>query len=281
MPPSFNPYSQNNVEIKFPALHRSYELSKRHFWDDTEVFESLLKKYGKPEIPQKEKEALSKILSIIYYGEIVAMLVSAQLLNMVKDMDAKKVLSAQVIEEAKHVTAFQRYLALFGQIPEIDPNARCILDDVLRTQKISLKIIGLNLLTESVAYYLFTGLKESYNEPILAGLLHYIARDEAKHVGFAKKYLPDVINSISYFEQFYILLKQIEWTLHMIFSIMRLKKDAELLGIDVQKWFRRGTHEYLDVSYSIVEKTKFAKFVLPRNISEQISQIALKMISYI
>jgi hypothetical protein len=74
---------------------------------------------------------------------------------MVEDMDAKKVLSAQVIEEAKHVTAYQKYLGLLGLIPEIDPNSRCVLDDVLRTNSIALKMVGLHLLTETVAYYSF------------------------------------------------------------------------------------------------------------------------------
>ncbi len=274
-----NPYSYENLKVKYPLLDKSYELSKKHFWDDTHVFNSLLEKYGVPQIPQEEKEALLKILSIIYYGEIVAMLVASHLLNMVQDMDAKKVLSAQVIEEAKHVTAYQKYLSLLGDIPEIDPNSRCILDDVLRTRSVALKMVGLHLLTENVAYYLFTALKECYKEPILKGLLDYIARDEAKHVGFARKYLPEVINKISYLGQIRILIKQFEWTFHITASILRLKKAGETLGIDVAKWFERGTRDFLDVAYEIIEKTKFANFTIPKNISELISKKILQIIS--
>lgn len=268
---NFDPYSYENVKIKYPLLDKSYELSKKHFWDDTEVFNTLIKKYGEPKISEDEKEALLKILSIIYYGEIVAMLVAGQLLNMVEDIDAKKVLSAQVIEEAKHVTAYQKYLALLGPIPEIDPNSRCILDDVLRTDSIALKMVGLHLLTETVAYYLFTALKECFHEPILKGLLEYIAKDEAKHVGFARKYLPEVINRISHLEQLRILVKQLIWTFHITASIMRLKKSAEILGIDVIKWFERGTKDFLNLAYEISGKTKFSKFVIPKSVSEIIS----------
>ncbi len=275
---NFDPYSYENVKIRYPLLDKSYELSKQHFWDDTKVFNELLKKYGEPKISEAEKEALLKILSIIYYGEIVAMLVAGQLLNMVEDMDAKKVLSAQVIEEAKHVTAYQKYLGLIGTIQEIDPNSRCILDDVLRTNSVALKMVGLHLLTETVAYYLFTALKESFQEPILKGLLEYIAKDEAKHVGFARKYLPEVINRISHLEQIRILTKQLVWTFHITASIMRLKKSGETLGIDIIKWFQRGTKDFLDLAYEIAGRTKFSNFILPRKLSEL---IAKKMIGII
>jgi ribonucleotide reductase beta subunit family protein with ferritin-like domain len=275
---SFDPYSYENVKIKYPLLDKSYELSKQHFWDDTKVFNELLKKYGEPKLTKEEKEALLKILSIIYYGEIVAMLVAGQLLNMVDDMDAKKVLSAQVIEEAKHVTAYQKYLGLLGPIPEIDPNSRCVLDDVLRTNSIALKMVGLHLLTETVAYYLFTALKESFHEPILKGLLEYIAKDEAKHVGFARKYLPEVINRISHLEQIRILIKQMIWTFHITASIIRLKRSAEAIGIDVIKWFERGTKDFLNLAYEIAERTKFSKFVIPKSVSEVLAQKVMDII---
>jgi len=40
---NFDPYSYENVKIKYPLLDKSYELSKKHFWDDTEVFNTLIK----------------------------------------------------------------------------------------------------------------------------------------------------------------------------------------------------------------------------------------------
>jgi hypothetical protein len=141
-------------------------------------------------------------------------------------------------------------------------------------------MVGLHLLTESVAYYLFTALKECFHEPILKGLLEYIAKDEAKHVGFARKYLPEVINRISYIEQVRILIKQLIWAFHITASILRLKKSGEILGIDVIKWFERGTKDFLNLAYEIAERTKFSKFVIPKSVSEVLAQKIMSVIRY-
>ena len=79
----------------------------------------------------------------------------------------------------------------------------------MRTLPVVLKVAGLHLLTEIVAHYLFTAIQKSYPEPVLKGLLYYIVRDEAKHVGFAK-YLPELVNKISPDHRIYVLAKQLE-----------------------------------------------------------------------
>ena len=274
----FDPYSSENLVVKYPKLHKSYELSKQHFWDDTKVLDELIRKYGKPKIPEEDREAILKIFSIIYYGEVVAMLTASQLVDMVPDLDAKKVLSAQVIEEAKHVTAYQKYLSMLGEIPEIDPSTRAILDDVMMTSSPVLKVVGLHLLTETVAYYLFTAIRESYPEPVLRGILKYIARDEAKHVGFAKKYLPELANRISPPHQVFVLIKNIEWTLLLVSAFLRLAPYGERLGIDIPLWFDRATEDLFRVSYDIARRIKYSKLVIPEPVARKIKNFLLNVI---
>ena len=206
------------------------------------------------------------------------MLVSAQLVDMVPDLDAKKVLSAQVIEEAKHVTAYQRYLSMLGKIPPIDPNTKVILDDVMRTSSVVLKVAGLHLLTETVAYYLFTAIQKTYPEPVLKGLLYYIARDEAKHVGFAKKYLPELVNRISPAHQIYVLAKQLEWTFHLLSALLRLAPYGKQLGIDVSTWFDRASEDFLKVAYDIARMTKYNHLVIPEGFSRKIKNFAMHIL---
>lgn len=270
---NFDPYSDENLYIKFKGLQKSYEASKKQFWNDTEVIEELIKKYGEPKIPEDKKEAIMKIFSIIYYGEIVAMIVASQLLEMVDDFDAKKVLAAQVIEEAKHATAYQRYLSYLGKIPEIELHSKRILDDIMKTKNKVLKMIGMQLLVENVAFNLFTAVKQVSPDPVLRDLLGYIAMDEAKHVGLARKYLPQLINQISFKEHIYIILKQFEWLTHIIISILKQKKYAQVLGIDVQKWVKLGTNDFLKTAYEIIDKTKFKNMTIPKSFSEKLSEI--------
>ena len=60
---------------------------------------------------------MAKMLSLIYYGERAALEVSAQLVPLVDDEQAKFVLACQVIEEAKHVSAFRRLLKKLDRHP--------------------------------------------------------------------------------------------------------------------------------------------------------------------
>ncbi|MCX7759410.1 MAG: ferritin-like domain-containing protein, partial [bacterium] len=175
----FDPFS-TNLSVIYTLLHRSYEASKKQFWNDTEVLDKLIEKYGKPELEENYRRSLLNIFSVIYYGEIVAMIVSAQLLDMVEHFDAKKVLAAQVIEEAKHATAFQRYLSYLGDIPQPNKYTKKILLDIMNTKLLSLKLLGMQLLVENIAFYLFTAVKDTAKDPILKELLRYVSIDEAK-----------------------------------------------------------------------------------------------------
>lgn len=264
----FDPYSPDNIPVRFEGLQRSYEASKKQFWNDTEIIDNLIKQYGEPSLPDDYKRAIMHIFSIIYYGEIVAMIVAAQLLEMVDDFDAKKVLAAQVIEEAKHATAYQKYLSYLGELPPIEPHSRFVLDDLMRTKSKVLKMIGMQLLVENIAFYLFTAVKKVSKDPVLKELLEYIAMDEAKHVGLARKYLPVAMNKISFLEYIYTIIKQLQWTYHITMSILKLKGHAKYIGIDVAKWFKLALKDFLSVAYDIAGKTKFAKFVIPKSFAE-------------
>ena len=70
---------------------------------------------------------MAKILSLIYYGERAALEVSAQLVPLVEDEQAKFVLACQVIEEAKHVSAFRRLLKKLDEIHPANPWVRRVL----------------------------------------------------------------------------------------------------------------------------------------------------------
>lgn len=264
----FSPYSNDNLVIKFDGLHRSYEASKKQFWNDSEEIDKLVKKYGQPHLPEREKNAIMHVFSIIYYGEIVAMIVAAQLLEIVDDFDAKKVLAAQVIEEAKHATAYQKYLSYLGKLPPIEPHSRFVLDDIMKTESKALKMIGMQLLVENIAFNLFTAVKQISPDPVLKHLLEYIAMDEAKHVGLARKYLPIMMNRISFSEYIFTILKQLQWLFHVIISIIKLKQHAEVLGIDVNRWVKLGIRDFLSVAYEVAQKTKFSRFTIPKNFAE-------------
>jgi hypothetical protein len=242
---AFDPYDPRNLEVRFQALARSFEASKKAFWDDAKIFEELMDRHGGIHMAAAEREALKQIFSIIYYGEIVALHVSAQLLPMVKHLDAQKVLAAQVIEEAKHVTAMQRYLvALGGEIPKVNFFARVVLEGVRKTESPTLKIFGMQLLVENLAHHLFREVRTHVSEPVLRDLLEYIDADEVKHVGLARNYLPYLLQQVGPLEYGRMLANIGFWILNLIVAAYQLKPAAQCLGIDMVKGARLATADH-------------------------------------
>ena len=102
------------IDDQHPRLERLFEQAKQDFWNDSTAID-----WSQPlTLTPDERVAMAKVLSLIYYGERAALEVSAQLVTLVDDEDAKFVLAAQVVEEAKHVSAFRR---LLGRLDEIHP----------------------------------------------------------------------------------------------------------------------------------------------------------------
>src|SRR5262245_31379505 len=128
-----------------PRLERLFEMAKQDFWNESTVVD-WKRDFT---MPQRMRRALARILSIIYYGERAALEVSAQLLTMVDDEQAKFALAAQVIEEAKHVSVFRRVLGKLDEIHPADPWSRRILGDLVTTKHAAAKLIGMQLIVEN------------------------------------------------------------------------------------------------------------------------------------
>jgi hypothetical protein len=145
------------IDASFPRLDRLFEQAKRDFWNDSTAID-----WEQPlTLSTVERKALAKIFSLIYYGERAALEVSAQLLPLVPDEQAKFVLACQVIEEAKHVSAFRRLLGRLDTIWPCDPWARRVLADLVRTPRATSKLVGMQLIVENIANQLFHIIHES------------------------------------------------------------------------------------------------------------------------
>src|SRR5262249_57348901 len=59
------------------------------------------------------------------------------------------------------------------------------------------KLLGMQLLLESLALTIFQVVRETRVEPVLAELLRYYEKDEARHVGLGVQLLPRLIRGLS------------------------------------------------------------------------------------
>jgi hypothetical protein len=130
-------------------------------------------------------EQQSWMLSQFMHGEQGALVCTAKITEQVPWIDAKYYAATQVMDEARHVEVFSRYLAekLTGEYP-INGHLLALLDDIVADDRWDMTYLGMQVMVEGLALAAFSLMHQLTNEPLLAKLLRYVLSDEARHVAF-------------------------------------------------------------------------------------------------
>ena len=100
-------------------------------------------------------------------------------------IDAKYYAATQVMDEARHVEVFARYLdEKLGSQYSINPNLKGILDEILSDPRWDIAYLGMQIMVEGLALAAFGMMHMVTTEPLLKKLLRYVMSDEARHVAF-------------------------------------------------------------------------------------------------
>jgi hypothetical protein len=96
------------------------------------------------------------------------------------------------MDEARHVEVFSRYLRekLEWEWP-INPNLKKLLDVILLDSRWDMKYLGMQILVEGLAMAAFGNLYQLAREPLVKDLIHYVMKDESRHVAFGVLSLRD------------------------------------------------------------------------------------------
>ena len=146
---------------------------------------------------QVARRSAAFMLSNFLHGEQGALMVAGQLVNAVPHSDAKFYAATQTLDEARHVEAFAAYIKLLGEVHDISPGLKKLLDGVLAAGDWKFKAVGMQVVTEGLALYFFRDLRNQTHEPLLKTMLTYISRDEARHTGYGIRYLSQVVPTLS------------------------------------------------------------------------------------
>ena len=137
-------------------------------------------------------------LSQFLHGEQGAMLVASQLVSCAPTYQAKLYAASQTFDEARHVEVFAKYLQqIHGIEYPINKNLKSLIDKILSDERWDLKFIGMQIIIEGLALAAFQTTKETSNCPLLRQLVHYVIRDEARHVTFGVNYLQEFLETLS------------------------------------------------------------------------------------
>jgi len=124
-------------------------------------------------------------LSQFLHGEQGALLCTAQIVETVPWIDAKYYAATQVVDEARHVEVFAKYLdeKLSGHYP-INAHLKMLLDDIISDNRWDMTYLGMQIMVEGLALAAFGLIHQLTTEPLLKKLLRYVMSDEARHVAF-------------------------------------------------------------------------------------------------
>ena len=143
-------------------------------------------------------ESQNWTLSQFMHGEQGALLCTAQIVQTVPWIDAKYYASTQVVDEARHVEVFAKYLdtKLSGHYP-INAHLQMLLDDIIRDPRWDMTYLGMQIMVEGLALAAFGFMHQMTTEPLLKRILRYVMSDEARHVAFGVLSLQDYYAELS------------------------------------------------------------------------------------
>ena len=147
--------------------------------------EGVLKNWGDKEWMQLGIEGQTWRLSQFMHGEQGALICTARITETVPWYDAKLFAATQVVDKARHVEVFAKYLdtKLNGFYP-INAHLEALLNDIIRDSRWDMTYLGMQVMVEGLALAAFGFLHMLTNEPLLKNLLRYVMADEARHVAF-------------------------------------------------------------------------------------------------
>ena len=162
-----------------PALGKLYEKAKKSQWNandlpweievdqekvarenqnqngfnrDRDWSDTPFKGWGDKEWIQFGMESQNWTLSQFMHGEQGALICTAQIVETVPWIDAKYYAATQVMDEARHVEVFARYLdtKLSGHYP-INAHLKMLLDDIIADSRWDMTYLGMQIMVEGLA----------------------------------------------------------------------------------------------------------------------------------
>src|SRR5438874_13488984 len=210
-----------------PALGKLYEKAKKAQWNaqtalpwDTPVDQeqvainnaiqaggfgqgvdltgTSLETWGDKEWLHFAVESQNWVLSQFMHGEQGALICTAKIVESVPWIDAKYYAATQVMDEARHVEVYSKYLRdkLEWEFP-INVHLRDLLDTVVSDSRWDFTYLGMQIMVEGLALAAFGFQYQMSPDPLLKQITRYVMADEARHVAFGVLSLQEAYKDLS------------------------------------------------------------------------------------
>ena len=123
---------------------------------------------------------------------------TAKIVNTVPQIDSKYYAATQVIDEARHVEVYSRYLHDKLELTyPINPNLRQLLVHGLSDSRWDFTYLTMQVLIEGLALAAFGLIRNMATDPLGRAINAYVMQDEARHVMFGRLALRDFYAGLS------------------------------------------------------------------------------------
>jgi hypothetical protein len=184
-------------------------------------------------------KSLLRSFSSILHGEQGALNLSASLCHVLYDQGAQEYAANQTREEARHVTAFAKYIkARWGRPVECSAVLKGLLVEIISAPEVYKKIVGMQMLVEGLAMGAFATFYQKLNDPLGRKLMQLVMTDEAFHHKFGKIWADRTVPKLSPEEHAIVE----DWAAHcfqsVLFNLVSPSEQRDLyeeFGLDPDK----------------------------------------------
>jgi hypothetical protein len=213
-------------------------------------------KMTKAERIRLNHEFMAWTLSQFLHGEQGALLASAQIVDAVPNIDAKLYGATQVVDEARHVEVYDRYLHTKLEIVyPVNPELKTLLDQILSDSRWDMKYLGMQIMVEGLALAAFQVMRDNVQEPLIAEITRMVLKDEARHVAFGVLSLKDYYAELTESE----INERAEFT----YEASRLMRDR-LLGREVYEKMGMDVDACMDLEFNDPRSREFRQILFAK-----------------
>ncbi|HXG91564.1 MAG TPA: diiron oxygenase [Blastocatellia bacterium] len=126
------------------------------------------------------------------HGEQGALICTAKIVQTVPDIDSKFYAATQVIDEARHVEVYSRYLREKVRLAyPINVHLQTLLEQAITDSRWDFTYLAMQVIIEGLALAAFGTIRDLATEPLAKAINAYVMQDEARHVAFGRLALRD------------------------------------------------------------------------------------------
>ena len=143
-------------------------------------------KMSKGEQAETRRHMQAWTMSQFMQGEQAALVCAAKIVQQVPDLDAKFYASTQVMDEARHVEAYKKFLQKLGLAYPMTGPLQTLVDQALRDSRWDMTYLAMQVVIEGLALAAFGNIREISRNQLTQQVNAFVMEDESRHVAFGR-----------------------------------------------------------------------------------------------